>query len=184
MLVEKKKQYIDIVGDKSISCSPSGNPGVAQVWRLSGSHCSLLGVSANPEEVSELSCTPSGTSVSCEVTTRVLVFLSADRAFASAPSGSRTTSIMGTLDPQRAADSVTSWWPGKHSCVCASASSFCFPQLSERPSTVLLCKEIAQVTRESSTPRPRNTFWKISGMLTWRDRSLKGKRNIYFLWQC
>lgn len=141
-----------------------------------GWHSSLLRVSANPEGVSGLFCAPSETYVSYKVRTGGLVFLSADRAFASALSRSRTPSIIGSLDPQRAADSVTSGWPGKHSCVCASASSFCFLQLPGRPLTILLSRKMAQVTRESSIPRPRNTSLKISGIFMRRDRSLQGKK--------
>lgn len=63
----------------------------------------LTGLQGFPRASSE-------TCVSYEVRAAGLVFLSADRALASlALPCSRTPSIICSLDPQRAADSVTSW---------------------------------------------------------------------------
>lgn len=88
-----------------------------QVLRLWGSRCSLLKVSENPEGVSELSFAPSGTYVSCDVRTGVLVFLSADKAFASffpasGPHQSRAPLIPG--------EPLTQWQAGDLADTAAS----------------------------------------------------------------
>lgn len=101
--------------------------------------------------------------------------VSRTRLLASALSCSRTTSITGTLDPRRAADSATSWRPAtaQHSCVCASAKFFVFVSSGYRRGRrrFSCAREMAQWRRGSHPHHvPEKACRNVAGVFMLRRR--------------